>query len=92
MATLALTAAPRSLPPHHEVTARRASAPHPEASAQRASVPHPEVPAQRASKDLLLERHFLALAWPARLRSRAVEFAVLAPIVFGVAYALAAGL
>lgn len=41
---------------------------------------------------ILLERHFLLLAWPACLRSRAVEFAVLAPIVFGVGYALAAGL
>jgi hypothetical protein len=39
---------------------------------------------------LLLERHFLSLAWPPALRSRSVEFAVLAPIVFGLAYALAA--
>lgn len=39
---------------------------------------------------ILLERHFLLLAWPACLRSRAVEFAVLAPIVFGVGYAITA--
>lgn len=39
---------------------------------------------------LLLERHFLILAWPPALRRRSVEFAVLAPIVFGLGYALAA--
>lgn len=57
---------------------------------QSAARPHPEVPAKRASKDLLLERHFLILAWPPALRRRSVEFAVLAPIVFGLGYALAA--
>lgn len=41
---------------------------------------------------LLLERHFLTLAWPRALRSRSVEFAVLAPIVFGLGFAFAAGI
>lgn len=41
---------------------------------------------------LLLERHFLSLTWPACLRSRSVEFAVLAPIVFGLGFAFAAGI
>lgn len=41
---------------------------------------------------ILLDRHFLHLAWPACLRSRSVEFALLAPIVFGLGFALAAGI
>lgn len=40
---------------------------------------------------LLVERHPLVIAWPRCLRSRAVELAVLAPIVFAIGFALAAG-
>lgn len=41
---------------------------------------------------LLVERHPLAIACPKILRCRAVEFAVLAPIVFGLGFAIAAGI
>ena len=39
---------------------------------------------------ILSERHFSSLAWPRCLRSRAVEFAVLAPVVFCLGFAIAA--
>lgn len=49
-------------------------------------------PGLRRLAALLVERHPLAIACPKVLRSRAVELAVLAPIVFCIGFAIGAGI